>query len=290
MIQQSVHMNLQGAWMIALSLAAVVRANESTEAARLPEELRATSPTITAGKLVYASSLASPEDIEGWRMEGPGEMTFTDGWMHLRARGHGTRTVAGAAAGDGNHVFWCPQEIPSDFIAQWRMKNQNLEAGLCIVFFCATGLEGQSPFDESLPERDGDAFGPYRRGALRGYHCSFYAHHPKNKNREHSHLRKNPGNHMLQQGLRGILVDSEDEHVITLIKVGARIALWVDDRKCIDQLDDGKTAGNPLGAGHLFFRQMTWTHFAYRDFKVWEVADGKEWASKGKPMRKRKGP
>jgi hypothetical protein len=31
-----------------------------------------------------------------------------------------------------------------------------------------------------------------------------------------------------------------------------------------------------LGEGKIGFRQMEWTHFAYRNFKVWEIGTDKK--------------
>jgi hypothetical protein len=47
--------------------------------------------------------------------------------------------------------------------------------------------------------------------------------------------------------------------------------MFVDGRKIIDWLDDGKTYGEVLGSGKMGFRQMQWTHFRYRNFKVWNL-------------------
>lgn len=47
--------------------------------------------------------------------------------------------------------------------------------------------------------------------------------------------------------------------------------MFVDDRKIIDWTDDGKRFGPVLGAGKIGFRQMRWSHFRYRDFKVWQL-------------------
>lgn len=43
------------------------------------------------------------------------------------------------------------------------------------------------------------------------------------------------------------------------------------DRKIIDWTDDGKEYGPVLGGGKIGLRQMQWTHFRYRNFKVWEL-------------------
>ena len=64
---------------------------------------------------------------------------------------------------------------------------------------------------------------------------------------------------------------SANVHQIKLIKESSRIRLYVDERPIIDWTDDGKVNGKPLGAGKIALRQMLWTQFRYRNFKVWAV-------------------
>ena len=40
---------------------------------------------MSAGELLYESSMANRESVEGWRMEGRGEVAFEDGWMHMQS-------------------------------------------------------------------------------------------------------------------------------------------------------------------------------------------------------------
>ena len=223
-------------------------------AADLPDDLQ-------AGKQLYSASLANPESVKGWRMEGPGEVSFKDGWMHMKSPGEKM-----------HHVFWCPKRFPDGFIAQWDAQNLETDAGLCIVFFAAAGLDGQSIFADNLPERDGN-FRQYTRGKIRCYHTSYYANAAHNPDREQTNLRKNPGFHLVQEGLEGIPTESEKVHTMTLAKNGPHIRLWVDDKKVIDWTDKSRKGGAPHGDGFIGLRQMKWTHFRYRNFRVWQVAE-----------------
>ncbi|PHS03105.1 MAG: LuxR family transcriptional regulator [Blastopirellula sp.] len=222
--------------------------------AQVPADLSAKQ-----GKLLYQSAMDSKESVQGWVMEGPGTVEFADGWMSMKSPGEKM-----------HHVFWCPEIFPESFVAQWEMQNQHLEAGLCIVFFAATGLKGEDVLDPSLPKRDG-TFKQYNKGGLKNYHISYYANTPNKPNRKMSHLRKNPGANMVSEGMRGIEVTSSAVHQITLLKEGPRIRLYVDQRSIIDWTDDGTMNGEPRGAGKFALRQMQWTQFRYRNFKVWEV-------------------
>lgn len=211
------------------------------------------------GRLLYQSAMDSRESVKGWVMEGPGKVEFADGWMTMKSPGEKM-----------HHVFWCPKSFPESFVAQWEMQNQHLDAGLCIVFFSATGLHGEDVMDPSLPKRDG-TFSQYNNGALKNYHISYYANTPRKPNREVARLRKNPGKKIVSEGMRGIAVSSSAVHQVTLIKEGPRIRLYVDQRSIIDWTDDGKVKGEPRGVGEIALRQMQWTQFRYRNFKVWTV-------------------
>lgn len=169
-----------------------------------------------------------------------------------------------------HHVFWCPEDFPNLFIAEWEVQNLHTEAGLVIVFFAARGIHGEDIFAETLPKRDG-TFDQYTLGKIRSYHISYYANAAHNKDRGHANLRKNNTFQLVQQGEKGIPTLSTDIHHVQLLKDGARIAMYIDGRKIIDWTDDGKTWGPVWDSGKIGFRQMQWTKFRYRNFKVWSL-------------------
>jgi hypothetical protein len=106
---------------------------------------------------------------------------------------------------------------------------------------------------------------------MNDYHISYYANGRDNPNRETANLRKNKGFHLVQTGEIGIPVQSKAIHKMKLIKYEGTIQMFIDNRKIIDWVDDGIQYGKVLEAGKIGFRQMQWTHFAYRNFKVWEA-------------------
>ena len=217
------------------------------------------------GELLYENPFSSSEDVNDWVMEGPGEITFQDGWMHMQSPDE-----------EYHHVFWCPEEFPDQYIAEWEAQNLETDAGLCIVFFAAKGLNGEDIFDPSLPERDGE-FTDYTKGQIRNYHISYYANAPHNPDRGQSNLRKNNGFALVQTGNEGIPTNSTDTHQITLVKNGAHIMMFVDERKVIDWVDtEENEARPPHKAGKIGFRQMQWTHFKYRNFKVHAIEQNME--------------
>lgn len=191
-------------------------------------------------------------------MEGLGEVEFSNGWMKMSSTKE-----------KGHHVFWCPQEFPASFIAEWEVQNLRTKVGLCIVFFSAKGLNGEDIFDISLPKRDG-TFTKYTKGAINNYHISYYANSKDHPGRETAHLRKNKGFHKVQEDAMGIPIHSQTIHKIQLVKFDGTIQLFIDGRKAIDWVDDGQKLGEILQAGKIGFRQMKWTQFNYRNFNVWE--------------------
>jgi hypothetical protein len=218
-----------------------------------PEEQR-------KGALIYAQSMSDKKELGEWIMEGPGKIECRQGWMHMHSPGE-----------EGHHVFWCPEDFPESFLAQWELQNMETDAGLCIVFFAAEGNKGESIFEPSFPDRNG-VFRQYTKSKFfHNYHISYYANGKDNPGRELANLRKNKGFHKVQTGKAGIPEKSEDKHRITLIKDGSQILMYVDDRKIIDWTDDGRKYGPVWTSGKIGLRQMKWTHFRYRDFKVWAL-------------------
>lgn len=218
------------------------------------------------GRLLYQASFQQPESVSDWVMEGPGEISFKQGWMEMRSPGE-----------QGHHVFWCPEDFPDSFIARWEAQSLDPEAGLVIVFFAATGEDGQDIFAPELPERDG-TFTQYTEGKIKSYHISYYANAAHNPGRGHANLRKNNTFSLLQKGEIGISADSMRKHEITLVKEGPRLRLYVDQRKVIDYTDDtpvvdGTDTGDALHGGKIGFRQMKWTHFRYKNFRVNELSE-----------------
>jgi len=212
------------------------------------------------GLLLYENQMFSKTDVSGWKMEGAGVVEFRDNWMEMYSPGE-----------KSHHVFWCPKEFPDSFIAEWEAQNLKIDAGLCIIFFSAKGNKGEDIFDPSFPKRDG-TFTQYTKSKhFNCYHISYYANGRDNPGREISHLRKNSGFYLVQEKEPGIPIQSTAIHRLRLVKDGARIVMYIDDRKIIDWLDDGNKYGPVLGEGKIAFRQMEWTHFRYRNFRVWNL-------------------
>lgn len=213
------------------------------------------------GVLLYENSFASASQVSDWVMEGPGELSFEKGWMQMQSPRE-----------EHHHVLWCPIDFPDRFEATWEVQNLETDAGLLITFFAYTGLKGEDIFEPHLPARAG-TFQSYIRDQIKGYHISYYANTPDAPDRGDSHLRKNNTFALVQTGPEGIPPRSEAIHHLRLRKDKAHIQMWVDERKIIDWLDDGWSCGPVYGGGKIGFRQMQWTHFQYRNFKVWALPE-----------------
>ncbi len=218
------------------------------------------SKTVEKGTLLYENMLSSENDLKDWKLEGPAKIEFKENWMHLFSPSE-----------EGHHVLWCPEDFPANFIVEWELQNQETDAGLCIIFFSALGINSKSIFDPSFPERNG-VFKQYTKSNyFNNYHISYYANTKDNRAREIAHLRKNCGFDKVQIGELGIPEKSEFIHKMRLVKNGAHITCFVDGRKIIDWIDDGEEFGSVLQGGKIGLRQMKWTHFRYRNFKVWSL-------------------
>ncbi|MFH1615930.1 MAG: DUF1961 family protein [Planctomycetota bacterium] len=215
------------------------------------------------GGLIYENSLSSRQDIANWVLEGPGKITFEDGRMVMESL-----EPAGPAA-TGHIVHWCDRDFPESFIAEWDFQLVD-DYGLCIVFFSANGINGESIFDPNLEKRNG-YFGHYIFGDINCYHISYCACTPFDPGRSMSNLRKNPGFYLVANGPIGIRPACKDAHKVTLMKVGPHIQMAVDAKKIIDFEDDGERNGPVWGAGKIGLRQMKWTRASYRNFKVYAV-------------------
>ncbi len=214
------------------------------------------------GRLLYASSLADGAVIENWTLEGPGIIDHADGWMKMYSkRPDGPQ---------GHLVHWALVDFPARFVAEWEIQPLS-EQGLCIIFFAATGKNGEDIFDRELPKREG-VFNHYIRGDINSYHISYYANNPiLAPGRITSNLRKNAGFYLAANGPAGIRPGSRDIHTIRLIRDFEHIQLLVDGGVVIDYVDDGTKYGPVLGSGKIGFRQMQWMIARYRNFKVWEL-------------------
>ena len=238
--------------------------------AMVPDEYRGRTPEIWGlradtealdvsdrkGELLYSADMDDPADIADWpEIEGPGKVEIDDGWMRMWSPGK-----------EGHHVFWCPEDFPDSFVAEWEIKLLSRH-GLCLTFFAAKGREkGRDIFDPALPERDG-TFSQYAGGAIQAYHTSYFA----GPGRVTSNLRKDGEFYLMDQGPIAITPGPEI-HKVRLIKDEGHIQLQVDGKVYIDYTDDNEERFGPrYHDGKIGFRQMQATEGLYRNFRVWKL-------------------
>lgn len=220
-------------------------------------------PSPQRGELLLRVPLAQPEDTACWRMEGPGAVSFRDGWMELRSM------TPQASGPDGHIVYWCDRDLPADFLLEFDCRIRSAY-GLNIVFFCAKGRKGEDVLDPTLGSRTG-VFGHYTMGDINCYHVSYFAEAASAPGRVTSNLRKNHGFYLVDNGPLGIPPGSNGVHRVAILKQGGWIRIGVDGRLLIDWFDDGAHYGPVLGAGKFALRQMRWSVAEYRDLVVHAV-------------------
>ncbi len=211
------------------------------------------------GELVVEDTFDEPWE-ENWTLEGPGILTQEDGRLRMQEPEPGEE-------GANHIVLWNNTEHPKDFIAEWEFTPNTVE-GLCIVFFSAKGVGGESIFDPSLAERDG-TFSGYTMGDINSYHISYFRN--TNTRSPNCALRKNSGFWRVSGGYDYIPLEAGVTSKLTLVKRGAHIQFAVDDRISIDWVDGGVSRGGVWGSGHFGLRQMMTTDGWYDNVRIWAV-------------------
>ncbi len=211
------------------------------------------------GELIVEDTFDEPWQ-DNWVLEGPGILTQEDGRLRMQEPEPGTE-------GANHIVLWNRTAHPKDFIAEWEFTPNEI-SGLCIVFFCAKGRNGEDIFDPALEERDG-TFSGYHSGDINCYHISYFRNTCSRS--PNCALRKNWGFWRASAGYDYIPLEPGVTSRLTLVKRGAHIQFAIDDRISIDWVDDGVTRGGVWGSGHFGLRQMMTTDAWYDNFRIWAV-------------------
>jgi len=217
---------------------------------------------LAVGETVYTNPLAAADDVDGWRMEGPGATTFPLGAMRLESTG------AVEAGQKSNLVFWCPEAFDDDIRIRWRFR-PIYEPGLAILFFAARGREGQHVLDPSLAERTGP-YDQYHSGDINALHVSYFRRrHPGEIRCQSCNLRKSRGFHLVARGGDPIpsVAQADGWYAVAVIKHGPLVRFCIEDIPCFTWRDD-ETTGPALTGGAIGFRQMNPLIAEYRDLVV----------------------
>lgn len=203
-------------------------------------------------RLLYGNPLASPADLDGFRMEGQGACTFPQGRLRLES------TLPPSEGQKANLVLWCPEEFPADAAVCWSFLPVR-EPGLAILFASARGHGNKDVFDPSLTPRTGE-YEQYHHGEMDAFHVSYFRRMwPEERAFHTCNLRKSYGFHLVAQGADPLpgTADAADPYRLMLLKRGSRIVLAINGLKVLEWEDDGATFGPLLGGGKIGFRQMS---------------------------------
>lgn len=214
---------------------------------------------------VYASAFDDVAALKDWKLEGGKRMSIENGRLVLESEPSDGKI---SEALHNHLVCWLTNEMPADFLLEFKVRPQNRKQGLNIVFFNARGIHGESIFDPALKPRNG-LFAQYHSGDLNNYHISYWA-----AERGTANVRKNAGFNLVATGKDLITVAPADVfQTVRLYKRGGTIRLMVDDLVAVAFDDDGKTFGKFWAhSGWIGLRQMAHTiRCEYDDLKVFPL-------------------
>lgn len=222
-------------------------------------------PYVT-GRTLYENALAKPDDVQAFRMEGNASVTFPSGRMRIENLGDASE---GQKA---NIVFWCPTDFPADIEVSWDFRPIR-EPGLAILFFGATGRNGEDIFDPKLKPRNGP-YPQYHSSDLNALHVSYFRRrYPQERAFHLCNLRKSYGFHLVAQGADPIpsVEDAAGPYRIRINKWRGEVRFFINDLPIFHWRDDGKTHGPLIGGGKIGFRQMAPLIADYANLRVSEL-------------------
>jgi len=156
-----------------------------------------------------------------------------------------------------NFVYWCHEGFPSDIAVSWDFWPVR-EPGLCILFFSATGSNGQDLFDSSLAERKGE-YRQYHSSDINALHVSYFRRKALDERAfQTCNMRKSNGFHLVCQGADPLpsVADADPPYRVQVMKCEDHVIFTINDLQIFDWIDDGETYGPRLGGGKIGFRQM----------------------------------
>jgi hypothetical protein len=216
-------------------------------------------------RVLYTNPLATEADVQDFRLEGEAAIACPQGRLRL------TSQRDPAAGQQANFVFWCPEQFPADIAVSWEFWPVR-EPGLCILFFAATGRQGEDLFDARLARRTGE-YQQYHSGDINALHVSYFRRRFPDERAFHTcNLRKSHGFHLVCQGADPLpsVADATPPYRLTLVKCGPEVAFAINDLPIFRWRDDGRF-GPPLAGGQLGFRQMAPLIAEYANLQVTAV-------------------
>jgi len=208
-----------------------------------------------------------PDKSAAWIVEGNGGVRIREGKLIASPVPFDTSGKQIASAPRSHLVIWNSKIFPADFLAEFEMNPTGSANGLTIVFFCATGKNGEDIFDISLPPRNAD-YKNYHSGAIANYSDAYWSRNTEDEAAT-NRLRKNPGFALVAQGRSLTTGTADTTHRVRILKYGGHIEIEVNGRIVL-KWDD---TGAPLGAGRIGFRSMEGVSLVtYDNFKVGKLS------------------
>ena len=218
------------------------------------------------GDLIYENPLASPDDLQDFILEGKAITSFPDGRLRLE-------NAESASAGQkANYVLWCREAFPSDLLLQIDFRPVR-EPGLAMLFFAASGRDGQDLFDPSLSPRTGE-YPQYHHGDINAFHLSFFRRKEPDERSFHTcNLRKSYGFYLVAQGADPIpdAADAAEAYTLSLLKAGPEVRFAVNDLEVLRFADDGASWGPLLAGGRIGLRQLAPMIGEYAHLRIFSV-------------------
>ena len=218
------------------------------------------------GKLIYDNPLASEADLKDFLLEGKALITFPEGRMRLE-------NAESAAIGQkANYVLWCRESFPADLVIEVDFRPIR-EPGLGMLFFSASGRNGEDLFDPRLAPRTGE-YVQYHHGDINAFHLSYFRRKEKDERSFHTcNLRKSYGFYLVAQGADPIpdADDADGFYQLRLIKRGAKIRFAINDLEVLQFTDDGESYGPLLGGGKIGLRQLAPMIGEYANLRVYAL-------------------
>ncbi len=159
----------------------------------------------------------------------------------------------------GHFNIWCKRPVYGDFAIEFDVKSLS-PAPLHMIMFCAEGLNGESIFDPSMPERVGLAY-EIMYGPMQQYRISFMS-----GERGTVNMRRAPG--------RNMVATAEDPfgEVVGVSRcrverIGETVRYMVNGKEVFSFRDE-----SPLKGGYWGFRLMACAKGAYDNLIVYSLA------------------
>jgi hypothetical protein len=211
---------------------------------------------------------AKPDPKAEWVAEGWGGVEVRDGKLRVAPSPFDASGKPNSVEPSkrSHMVVWNQRVFPADFLLEVEMSPRGSTDGLTIVFFCATGKNGEDLFDLSLPPRRA-IYTAYHSGAIANYSDSYWSRNTEEESLT-NRLRKNPGFKLVAEGPSLTTGSTDVTHRLRILKFGAHIEVEINGHVVIKWDDPEK----PLGAGRIGLRSMEGvTMVSYDNLKVWQV-------------------